>query len=118
MKVTLEEERTNEKPMLRNKLEDLQSQVEELNTRFKQDRKQRAFMFVFVVLFGLMFTWLALDIRAIKVQNISTNQKIEEIGYNFQNNTRGVTDLAAVIIIAILACLSLTRSHDKNSNPD
>ena len=37
MKVTLEEERTNEKPMLRNKLEDLQSQVEELNTRFKQD---------------------------------------------------------------------------------
>ena len=36
MKVTLEEERTNEKTMLRNKFEDLQPQVEDLNTRFKR----------------------------------------------------------------------------------
>ena len=70
-----------------------------------------------MILFGFMFMWLALDMRAIKVQNISTNQKIEEIGDDFQRNTRGITNLATVLIITILACLSLTRSHDKNSNP-
>ena len=71
-----------------------------------------------MILFGLMFMWLALDIQAIKIQNISSNQKIEKIGDDFQKNTRGVTDLTTVLIITILACLSLTRSHDKNSNPD
>ena len=112
MKVTLEEERTNEKPMLRNKLEDLQSQVEELNTRFKQDRKQRAFMFIFMILFGLMFMWLALDMRAIRDLNISTSQKIGKIEDNFQKNAKYITDqpnslkninsLATFLVISII----------------
>ena len=88
LEATLEREKTNEKPILRNELEDVRSQVEELSTRFRQERKQRASIFIFMILFGLMFMWLALDMRAIKVRNISTNQKISKIGDNFQKNTK------------------------------
>ena len=69
-----------------------------------------------MILFGLMFMWLALDMRAIKVQNISTNQKIGKIEDNFQKNAKYITDqsnplknsnsLAILLFVSIiLACL-------------